>query len=97
LASAYVPFDEDSYGYPTLEAAHAEKCTITAEDSGGVREFVENDVNGFIVPPDSKAIAEVFDALYGNPERCAILGRAAADRISALDINWQTVIGRLLS
>ena len=42
LACAYVPFDEDSYGYPTLEAAQAERCTVTVSDSGGVPEFVIN-------------------------------------------------------
>ena len=29
LASAYVPYDEDFYGYPTIEAAHARRCTVT--------------------------------------------------------------------
>ncbi|WP_029314581.1 glycosyltransferase family 4 protein, partial [Acidiphilium angustum] len=48
LASAYVPFDEDSYGYPTLEAAHASRCTISVTDSGGVPEFVTDGVNGMI-------------------------------------------------
>ena len=97
LASAYLPFDEDSYGYPTLEAAHAGKCTITAQDSGGVREFVENERNGYIVPPDPKAIAEIFDALYGDPKRCAVLGSAAGERIRTLGIDWRTVIHQLLS
>ncbi len=41
LASAYAPHDEDSYGYPTLEAASARKPTVTASDSGGTLEFIE--------------------------------------------------------
>ena len=32
LAVAYVPDDEDSYGYPSLEAAHARKAVLTASD-----------------------------------------------------------------
>lgn len=97
LAAAYVPFDEDSYGYPTLEAAHSGKCTVTTQDSGGVTEFVENERNGYVVPPDPRAIAEAFDALYvrgGHPER---LGRAARETVSMLGIDWPTVTGRLLS
>jgi glycosyltransferase involved in cell wall biosynthesis len=97
LAVAYVPFDEDSYGYPTLEAAHANKSTVTVQDSGGVREFVENGHNGYVVPPDPKAIAEVFDTLYSDPRKCSVLGRAANDTISKLGIDWPTVIDRLLS
>ena len=34
LAAAYVPLDEDSYGYPSLEASHAAKPILTASDSG---------------------------------------------------------------
>jgi glycosyltransferase involved in cell wall biosynthesis len=97
LAAAYVPFDEDSYGYPTIEAAHANKCTITVQDSGGVKEFVEHEYNGYVVPTDPRAIAEVFDALYRNPTRCAALGRAASETILSRGIDWGTVIHRLLS
>ena len=42
LAVAYVPDDEDSYGYPSLEAAHARKAVLTASDSGGVLELVSD-------------------------------------------------------
>jgi glycosyltransferase involved in cell wall biosynthesis len=36
LANLYIPFDEDSYGYSTIEAAHASKATISTNDAGGV-------------------------------------------------------------
>jgi glycosyltransferase involved in cell wall biosynthesis len=97
LAAAYVPFDEDSYGYPTLEAAHASKCTVTVQDSGGVREFVENEHNGYVVPADPRAIAEAFDALYVSPARSGRLGRAARETVSTLGIDWPAVIRRILS
>lgn len=97
LASAYAPLDEDSYGYPTLEAAHARRCTITVSDSGGVPEFVQDDVNGFITPPEPAALAEVFDKLYADRALAARLGAAAADRIAELGVDWDTVVSRLLS
>lgn len=97
LAGAYVPFDEDSYGYPTLEAAHAKRCTVTVSDSGGVPEFIENGRNGLIVEPQPEAIADAFDRLYRDRAEAARMGEAAAMRVHDLGINWDKVIGRLLS
>jgi glycosyltransferase involved in cell wall biosynthesis len=50
LAVAYLPEDEDSYGYCSLEAAHARKCVLTTQDSGGVLELVTDGVNGASIP-----------------------------------------------
>ena len=55
LAAAYIPEDEDSYGYPSLEAAQSAKPILTTTDSGGVLEFVEDGRNGRIVPPEPRA------------------------------------------
>ena len=97
LASAYVPFDEDSYGYPTLEAAHARRCTVTVTDSGGVPEFVTDGVNGLITPPDPAALGAAFDRLYADRAGAQRMGEAAADRVAGLGINWDTVIAKLLA
>ena len=97
LASAYVPFDEDSYGYPTLEAAHARRCTVTVTDSGGVPEFVTDGVNGLITPPDPAALGAAFDRLYADRVGAQRMGEAAADRVAGLGINWDSVIAKLLA
>ncbi len=97
LASAYVPFDEDSYGYPTIEAAHARRCTISVTDSGGVPEFVTNNVNGLITTPDPRAIAESFDLLNTDRALARRLGDHANERVVTLGIDWDVVIGKLLS
>ncbi len=97
LAAAYLPLDEDSYGYPTIEAAHANKCTVTLTDSGGVSEFVINGETGFIVEPEPELIAEAFDMLYDNKEVARKMGQSANSRVTELGINWDTVIGKLLS
>lgn len=97
LAAAYIPVDEDSYGYPTIEAALAERCTLTLADSGGTLEFIENHVNGRVVDPDSRAIAEAFDQLYADRQVTRRLGAAAYERVAALDISWDHVIARILA
>jgi glycosyltransferase involved in cell wall biosynthesis len=97
LASAYVPFDEDSYGYPTIEAAHARRCTVTVDDSGGVPEFVSDGINGLIASPDPASLAAAFDRLYSNREDAKRMGDAAFMHVAALGIDWDHVIARLLS
>ena len=97
LASAYVPFDEDSYGYPTIEAAHARRCTVTVTDSCGVPEFVSDGANGLITPPDPAALGAAFDRLYADRAGAQRMGEAASDRVAALGIDWDTVIAKLLA
>lgn len=97
LASAYLPFDEDSYGYPTIEAAHAQRCTLTASDAGGVLEFVIDGVTGLVAEPRPEAIAEAMDQLFTQKSEARRLGRAAEVQIRTLGIDWDTVIDKLLS
>lgn len=97
LAAAYIPLDEDSYGYPTLEAAQAGRCTITCSDSGGTLEFVRDGCDGVIVPPVPEALAAAFDRLYDNRDLARRLGEGAARRVADLGISWERVIDRLMS
>jgi glycosyltransferase involved in cell wall biosynthesis len=97
LAAAYVPFDEDSYGYPTLEAAHSRRCTVTVSDSGGVSEFVEQNRNGLVVEPQPETLAHAFDRLFRDRNDTIAMGEAAEIRVRELGINWDAVIARLLS
>ncbi len=95
LANVYAPFDEDSYGYPTIEAAHARKSTVTVTDSGGVPEFVSDGVNGLVVPPTARDLALAFDTLYSDRALARRLGEAAYTRIAELGIDWPTVVSAL--
>lgn len=97
LAVAYVPEDEDSYGYPTIEAAHAKRCTVTLTDAGGTLEFVQHGTNGLAVDPDPRSVAAAFDLLYDDRAHAAALGAAAHDHVQALGISWDSVIARLLA
>lgn len=70
-------------GLPTvLIEAGAAGLPVVATDVGGTREIVENDVTGFIVPPESpESLARaVIDALNGLPMKKR-LGDAAVRRI----------------
>jgi len=94
FAVYYAPYDED-YGLATVEAMKSQKPVITADDSGGVLEFVQDSQTGFVVPPeDPMAMAECIEALYDNRELAERLGRAAQERVTS--ITWDRTIDRLL-
>jgi glycosyltransferase involved in cell wall biosynthesis len=93
LGVIYAPFDED-YGYVTLEAFHAAKPVITASDSGGTLEFVEDGVNGFITAPEPEAIASAINRLAADRTLAARLGAAGRRRAEA--VTWDGVIEQLL-
>lgn len=95
LGCTYIPYDEDSYGYVTLEAYHSQKPVITCTDSGGTDIVVKDGVTGFIVEPEPKALAEAMDKLYDNKKIAERMGRAGLDHILSLDITWNNVIERL--
>ena len=92
LAALYIPFDEDSYGYSSLEAHHSRKAVITCEDSGGTDELINDGENGFILKPDPEIIAEHFDRLYLDKQAAEKMGSRGLERINELDINWDNVI-----
>jgi glycosyltransferase involved in cell wall biosynthesis len=92
LACAYVPLDEDSYGYPSLEAAHSRKAVLTTSDAGGVLELVEDGVNGLVTEPEPRAIAAALDRLWSDKAEAERMGRANAERLVELRINWGRVV-----
>lgn len=93
LGVVYAPFDED-YGYVTLEAFLAAKPVITASDSGGTLEFVEDGVNGFITAPEPEALASAINRLAADRALAARLGAAGRRRAQA--VTWDGVIEQLL-
>ncbi|MBC7980410.1 MAG: glycosyltransferase family 4 protein [Armatimonadetes bacterium] len=97
LAAIYIPLDEDSYGYTSLEASHSSKAVITTHDSGGVLELVEHENNGLVCEPTPEALAECFDRLYENRRLARELGCRAEARVRELNITWDHVVERLLS
>jgi glycosyltransferase involved in cell wall biosynthesis len=95
LAAAYIPVDEDSYGYVTLEALEARKPVITCADSGGTKLLVKDGVTGVVSEPDARAVAEAIDRLALDPQRALKMGEDGKELVDSLDITWDHVVERL--
>lgn len=96
LALAYLPLDEDSYGYPSLEASHSAKPIVTLRDSGGALEFVRDGREGIVADPNPKSLALAFDRLYEDKAAAEQMGEQSFARRAELKIAWPHVISRLL-
>jgi glycosyltransferase involved in cell wall biosynthesis len=95
LGVYYAPYDED-YGYVTVEAFKAAKPVISTTDAGGVLEFVEDGVNGFIGSSDApKEIGARIDLLYKDRERARAMGLAGQGRVR--EVTWGRVVEKLTS
>jgi glycosyltransferase involved in cell wall biosynthesis len=97
LACAYLPIDEDSLGYVTMEAFSAGKSVLTASDSGGVLELVHNEKTGFVAAADSQSLAEKLDCLASHATLAREMGKAAKSLLDSMALSWDHTIARLLS
>ncbi len=97
LAAAYLPLDEDSYGYPSIEACHASKPILTTSDSGGVLELVQDGLNGYVADPSPEALADAMDRLFIDRNKTKSMGGRALERLSELKISWDHVLDKLLA
>ncbi|MBV8489941.1 MAG: glycosyltransferase family 4 protein [Candidatus Eremiobacteraeota bacterium] len=97
LAIVYVPFDEDSYGYPSLEAAAARKPVIATTDSGGTRELIVDGSCGWMTEPTPQALARAFDEAYADRKKASAMGEAMNDRVRELGIEWPATLEKILA
>ena len=88
----FAPVDED-YGYVTLEAFLSRKPIITCTDSGGVLEFVENEVNGWVCSPDETMLGNVVNGICMKQKVCQEFGQNGYERVK--NISWNQVIDSL--
>ena len=95
LACAYIPYDEDSLGYVTMEAVASAKAVLTTTDSGGLLELV-TEHTGKVTAPTSEALAEGLAALWESPKRTRALGVSAQEAWRRRAITWDATIERLL-
>lgn len=93
IAVVYAPFDED-YGYVTLQAFLAGVPVVTADDSGGVLEWVEHEVTGLVTDGTPVALGGALDRLVREPALAARLGAAGHERVR--DLSWEAVVATLL-
>lgn len=92
LGVVYPPFEED-YGYVTVEAFLARKPVVSVTDAGGVLEFLEDGVNGFVATPEPRSLAEAIDRLWDARHRAAALGANGYERVRC--ISWDAVAAAL--
>lgn len=89
----YAPVDED-YGFATVEAFGAARPVVTTNDAGGVLEFVQDGINGYVTPPEPRMIAARLDKLMGDAALAARLGLAGLPLVR--DITWESVVEKLV-
>jgi glycosyltransferase involved in cell wall biosynthesis len=95
LVCAYLPFDEDSVGYVTMEAFASAKAVLTVTDSGGLLEIVSQDT-GAIADPTPEALARALDRLTSDRARAISLGGAARELWRNKNVTWEETVRRLL-
>ncbi len=96
LAAVYLPFDEDSYGYVTLEAFHAHKAVLSFTDSGGVNELVVHNCNGRLLDPTPTSLAAAMEDLWSNRSLARDMGNAAHQTLKHHRIDWDHILDTLL-
>ncbi len=90
----FAPLDED-YGYITLEAFLSRKPVITALDSGGPLEFVEDRKNGRVLNSlEADILRPALEELVRDSDLCRTWGDAGYAKVN--NIAWDHVIDTLL-
>lgn len=97
LACAYIPFDEDSLGYVTMEAVACGRAVVTTSDSGGLLELIKDGETGLVCQPDAASLAQAFQRLYANAALARELGAAGRASWRSKNINWRETLERLLA
>lgn len=96
-AVAYLPVDEDSYGYVTAEAMLAQRPVLSTSDAGGVLELVRDGVSGHVADPTAESLAEKIDLLAASVDDARRLGREGKRLVEKMNLSWDNVIERLTS
>jgi glycosyltransferase involved in cell wall biosynthesis len=93
LAVYFAPKNED-YGFVTGEAFASRKAVITAADSGGPAELVEDGQSGFVVEPTAEALAARFDLLAADRRMAERMGQKGFQFIAKL--TWPHAVRKLV-
>ena len=96
LACAYCPFDEDSLGYVSMEAAAAKKAVLTLRDSGGILHLVRDGETGLVADPDPEDMGRKLENLAGDQARTRKMGANAGVAWAKLGLTWPNTIAKLL-
>ena len=94
IAVPFVPRDED-YGLITIESMKSGKPVVTADDSGGVCEFVKDGVTGYCVAANPKEIGEALQKIATDKESAIQMGINAKNYVG--NITWENTVNRVLN
>jgi glycosyltransferase involved in cell wall biosynthesis len=97
VAIAYLPFEEDSLGYCTMEALHAGKAVVTANDSGGVLDIIKDGETGIVAAPNPEAFGQALSRISGDRALASRLGDQGRAAFAEMKLSWPATISRLLS
>lgn len=97
LAAAYLPIDEESLGYVSMEANQAARAVLTVDDSGGILDLVSDDHTGWVRRPEPKEIADAIDRAFANKNRTIDMGRHARQEWIKKEITWERTVERLVA
>lgn len=90
----YAPYQED-FGLVTVESFQCKKPVITANDSGGPVELVQNHTSGFVCEPEPQSITAAIEKLFDDAGLSEKMGIAGFE--STKNITWPKTIEKLLS
>jgi glycosyltransferase involved in cell wall biosynthesis len=90
----YAPYQED-FGLVTIESFQCKKPVITAADSGGPVELVQNQTSGFVCEPEPHSITAAIEKLFDDSGLAEKMGIAGFE--STRNITWSNTIEKLLS
>jgi glycosyltransferase involved in cell wall biosynthesis len=91
----YCPFDEDSYGYVTLEAFHSRKPIVTCTDSGGTHEVVHDGHTGWTAAPNAASLGRAIADAGRDEQEARRRGEAGEALLKQLGIDWDRVVEKL--
>jgi glycosyltransferase involved in cell wall biosynthesis len=89
VAPAYL----EDYGLTAVEAMTYGLPLIVCTDGGGLKWFVEDGVNGLVVEPTGRAIADAMTRLRDDPELAAAMGRESRER--AAQFTWANALNEI--
>lgn len=88
------PAHLEDYGLTVIEAMSAGRPVVVCRDGGGACLPVEDGVNGFVVEPTGRAIAEAVARLREQPDLAREMGERA--RETAAEYTWERAMGQIM-
>lgn len=87
------PAYNEDHGHTAIEAMALGRPVIVCRDGGGLTEFVDDGVTGFVVDPTPEAIGAAIDAVLADPDQAEAMGRAGRRTVESL--TWPNAVDHM--